>query len=765
MIIGGPAARVSDMHTCPMVTGIIPHVGGPIMPPGIAPLVLVGGLPIATQGQPCLCIGPFDLIATGVFTVRVHGMAAATLGSLTAHGGVVTTGFIPVEIGATFAALAGLGQWAMRKAGVGGAKTVATRAGSEILSTADELSPAFVSNWINRADLTPDQLERLAAKDLAKLTADSGWDGAKREGVVWSTQQIAKDAAKQTKLPLRHRIAIAIQNPRLTYRKMFPRTQDLYDAPLDAAGGGLKGSLKELGGSVGDALRNMPADLRKSFTEYMDAWRGRFGFATQGDPPLIQPSIRNAIADYFGKHTTRDGRLAPWMSQPFEDAVTAARRRMAGKLFSRADLSDLPPETLDRLSRRLGGSSGVGTGAVDGARLSLRERLIADGLVDEVPNPPPYGFFERTGDTIRALPSYMREGLESAGNKIGDGIMPLRRWLDENAELRRKYRQLYDEPSIGEMVRHPIDSTPKWLKSKWNRAEDAWERGRRDAWFTYQFDQPGMFHGPAVLLGSDFGRVKLGWLAYYRMRGAGKSAAKSVVKLPGKIAGLPADAAGFVKSRWKAAGLRNKLYKYPSLGEGVRSPRNYMKAYWKAREAELDDVHRWAKTDIAIDEAGGKGNFSSPYDLLFTNIGREKLAIKARRQAGKLFQRNRAGFDSTGEPLDRLFDTSTGRSVVGEMQSRAPQDLPADAPAGAREFVERLNNAGPRPKSEPAPSVWGGDTGYEPYGTVSEASVSRDIDARPRLLSTGSDLFRSGGSRPPSQPAPPSRWGGDTGYE
>ena len=30
-----PAARVTDAHVCPMVTGTVPHVGGPIAPPGI----------------------------------------------------------------------------------------------------------------------------------------------------------------------------------------------------------------------------------------------------------------------------------------------------------------------------------------------------------------------------------------------------------------------------------------------------------------------------------------------------------------------------------------------------------------------------------------------------------------------------------------------------------------------------------------------------------------------------------------------------------
>ena len=44
LVMGQPAARITDMHVCPMVTGIIPHVGGPILPPG-APTVLIGSMP------------------------------------------------------------------------------------------------------------------------------------------------------------------------------------------------------------------------------------------------------------------------------------------------------------------------------------------------------------------------------------------------------------------------------------------------------------------------------------------------------------------------------------------------------------------------------------------------------------------------------------------------------------------------------------------------------------------------------------------------
>jgi len=71
VLIGGmPAARLGDMHTCPMVTGTVPHVGGPILPP-CQPTVLIGGMPAARQGDMCTCAGPPDSIAMGCPTVII----------------------------------------------------------------------------------------------------------------------------------------------------------------------------------------------------------------------------------------------------------------------------------------------------------------------------------------------------------------------------------------------------------------------------------------------------------------------------------------------------------------------------------------------------------------------------------------------------------------------------------------------------------------------------------------------------------------------
>jgi uncharacterized Zn-binding protein involved in type VI secretion len=92
-----PAARVSDMHTCPLVTGVVPHVGGPILPPG-AVTVLIGGLPAARVGDMCTCVGPPDVIAMGSMKVMIKGQPAARMGDQTAHGGVIVLGFPTVMI-------------------------------------------------------------------------------------------------------------------------------------------------------------------------------------------------------------------------------------------------------------------------------------------------------------------------------------------------------------------------------------------------------------------------------------------------------------------------------------------------------------------------------------------------------------------------------------------------------------------------------------------------------------------------------------------
>ncbi|WP_339705333.1 PAAR domain-containing protein [uncultured Kriegella sp.] len=96
--MGAPAARITDMHVCPMTTGTVPHVGGPILPAG-EPTVLIGGLPAARVGDMATCVGPPDSILVGSGTVMIGGMPAARMGDSTAHGGTIVAGLPTVLIG------------------------------------------------------------------------------------------------------------------------------------------------------------------------------------------------------------------------------------------------------------------------------------------------------------------------------------------------------------------------------------------------------------------------------------------------------------------------------------------------------------------------------------------------------------------------------------------------------------------------------------------------------------------------------------------
>lgn len=95
------AARVGDMHVCPMQTPAvvpIPHVGGPISGPG-CPTVIIGGMPAAVVGDMAICTGPPDSISKGSATVFFGGKPAVRQGDLTAHGGNIVVGLPTVMIG------------------------------------------------------------------------------------------------------------------------------------------------------------------------------------------------------------------------------------------------------------------------------------------------------------------------------------------------------------------------------------------------------------------------------------------------------------------------------------------------------------------------------------------------------------------------------------------------------------------------------------------------------------------------------------------
>src|SRR4051794_21588381 len=96
--MGIPAARLTDMHICPMVTGLVPHVGGPITAPGM-PTVLIMSMPAARITDMAVCVGPPDMIAMGSATVLIGGLPAARMMDATVHGGMIIIGAPSVLIG------------------------------------------------------------------------------------------------------------------------------------------------------------------------------------------------------------------------------------------------------------------------------------------------------------------------------------------------------------------------------------------------------------------------------------------------------------------------------------------------------------------------------------------------------------------------------------------------------------------------------------------------------------------------------------------
>jgi uncharacterized Zn-binding protein involved in type VI secretion len=92
-----PAARISDLHVCPMSDGPKPHVGGPVALGSAT--VFICGMPAARVNDMTTCAGPPDSVAMGSFTVMIDGKPAARIGDNTVHGGVITLGAMQVMIG------------------------------------------------------------------------------------------------------------------------------------------------------------------------------------------------------------------------------------------------------------------------------------------------------------------------------------------------------------------------------------------------------------------------------------------------------------------------------------------------------------------------------------------------------------------------------------------------------------------------------------------------------------------------------------------
>lgn len=140
--MGKPAARVTDNHVCPMVTGVVPHVGGPILPPCM-PNVLTVGLPQARVTDMLTCVGPPDVIALGSFTVLTGGLPSARMGDMTVHGGTIVMGAPTVLIGdAGYGTVSmGLAKAVIPKLGLEGTSASAARMMEAMIAAAKDGKP------------------------------------------------------------------------------------------------------------------------------------------------------------------------------------------------------------------------------------------------------------------------------------------------------------------------------------------------------------------------------------------------------------------------------------------------------------------------------------------------------------------------------------------------------------------------------------------------------------------------------------------------
>ena len=147
--MGRPAAQVGGMHVCPMVTGTVPHVGGPILPPGI-PTVIIGGMPAVVQGNFCTCVGPPDVITMGSLGVFIGGAGAVRVLEPTSHGGQVTVGFPTVIVGDINAAAAASifpGQQNFGNCGVQSSEQIIHQASGTAINENTILQVAINNGW------------------------------------------------------------------------------------------------------------------------------------------------------------------------------------------------------------------------------------------------------------------------------------------------------------------------------------------------------------------------------------------------------------------------------------------------------------------------------------------------------------------------------------------------------------------------------------------------------------------------------------------
>ena len=316
-----PAARVTDMHTCPMVTVLVPHVGGPILPPG-APTVLIGFLPAARVTDMLVCVGPPDLIVLGSMGVFINFLPAARMGDLTAHGGVIILGEPTVmigEIGAPSPGAGGMGGVVAGLAAAGVANPIDPNAsvlgkGAAPAAPSGPLTPALMAE-IDKSPLLKGQMASLQQQGW---TFKSGTPG-KGTFADRSTKQVvidpsmAKDPATELTY-LSHEVGHAVRPapayvPPGTLSKGDYVAQNVHGSLLDESDATINNIKvqEELAKNGGPAI-GIAGAQGAQYKQFYDT-----------DPATARDKIANLFGDAEHPSTAPASTYSQYYGKPFAD--------------------------------------------------------------------------------------------------------------------------------------------------------------------------------------------------------------------------------------------------------------------------------------------------------------------------------------------------------------------------------------------------------------------------------------------------------------
>ena len=302
--MGMPAARLSDMHVCQMVTGLVPHVGGPVLPT-CSINVFTGTLPQARVTDLATCVGPPDVLVKGSPTVLVNNLPAVRiLVDTTAHGGMIVVGCFTVLIGEGGGAGGGGGGGApaVEKNAIGGSGGDGGGGGSDGAGVTPVAAPAPAANVSTAAQL----LDRVA----------QGTSGIKVDGSREFQQRTLDALGRLARTPTGLGLLQDLDNNGQTVKIMERAGEGPSQTPLNYFDGRY------------DALGDRPGPGTRSVIKW-DPDRITIGDGSErwhnGDPAIGLG--HELIHAYHDAHGTSDG-----LMRNYVDAAGQARQAMGYEL-------------------------------------------------------------------------------------------------------------------------------------------------------------------------------------------------------------------------------------------------------------------------------------------------------------------------------------------------------------------------------------------------------------------------------------------------